>query len=335
MIEISVIIVTRNEENYILECINSIEDQFTDNTEWELIIIDGLSTDSTVKLVEQYLKEKASYPYQILSNKEKILAAGWNIGIKAAKGKYIIRPDAHAILYPGYIPEGIKTLGAKPEVGAVGGTLKTLSKGFWGDLIKVALSSKVGVGDSSFRVGAKSGYKDTVVYGLYRKEVFDDVGFFNEFLQKHQDTEFHARVLKKNWKFWLNDKMTAGYYCRDSISKLARQMYKIGLHIPDLIKGKYVIGIQARHLIPFFFFSIFIGCFTLGLIFPFFLYLAILQLALYLTVLTGFAILNIFTNEKISIKYLLLVPIIFSMHFFYFLGTFSGFLKKTHTNRTY
>jgi len=332
--QVSVLIVTRNEEIYILECIKSIEGQFLDNTKWELIIVDGISTDNTVKLAVEYLQEYASYPYQVLTNEEKILATGWNIGIKAAKGKYIIRPDAHAILYPGYIQEGIKTLEEKPEVGAVGGTLKTLSKGFRGNLIKIALSSKVGVGDSSFRVGAKSGYKDTVVYGLYRKEVFEDVGFFNEFLQKHQDTEFHARVLQKSWKFWLNGNMKAGYYCRDSVKKLAKQMYKIGLHIPDLIKGKYVIGIQTRHLMPFFFFSTMIGNLILGFAFQVFFYLALIQLILYLVVLTGFAIINIFAQKKFSFKYLLLVPIIFTMHFFYFFGTFTGFLKKTRHNRT-
>lgn len=326
--QVSVLIVTRNEERYILECIKSIESQITDGTEWELIIVDGKSTDNTVKLATDYLEKNASYSNQILTNQEKILASGWNIGIQAAKGEYIIRPDAHAILYPGYIQEGIKNLKDKPEVGAVGGTLKTLSKGFWGDLIKIALSSKIGVGDSSFRVGAKSGYKDTVVYGLYRKKVFIDVGLFNEFLPKHQDTEFHSRVLKKDWKFWLNDQMTAGYYCRDSMVKLARQMYKIGLHIPDLIKGQYVIGIQPRHLIPFFFFSVLIGSFILGAAFNIFTYLALIQLSLYLLVLIGFSIWNIFTNKKISIKYLLLIPIIFTMHFFYFLGTFTGFLKK-------
>ena len=331
--QVSVLIVTRNEEKYIIECIKSIKGQFSEDIKWELIIVDGKSTDDTVKLASAYLEENAVYPYQILSNREKILATGWNIGIEAAKGEYIIRPDAHSILYPGYIQEGIKTLQKKPEVGAVGGTLKTLSKGFWGDLIKIALSSKIGVGDSSFRVGAKSGYKDTVVYGLYRKEIFENVGFFNEFLQKHQDTEFHARVLKKGWKFWLNNDMTAGYYCRDSMVKLARQMYKIGLHIPDLIKGKYVIGIQLRHLIPFFFFSALIASFILGFAFEFFLYLALVQLTIYLAILTGFSILNIFTNKKLSIKYLLLIPIIFTMHFFYFLGTFTGFLKKTRNNR--
>ncbi len=219
--QVSVLIVTRNEEKHIIECIKSIESQFSDGTGWELIIVDGKSTDNTVKLASEYLEKNAFYPYRILSNKEKILATGWNIGIKAAKGKYIIRPDAHAILYPGYIREGIKTLLDKPEAGAVGGTLETLSKGFWGGLIKIALSGKIGVGNSSFRTGAESGYKDTVVYGLYRKEVFDNVGMFNEFLEKHQDTEFHARVIQKGWKLWLNDKMAAGYYCRDSLKGLA------------------------------------------------------------------------------------------------------------------
>ena len=328
MVDISVILVARNEERYIVECIRSVEEQFIDKNNWELIVVDGKSEDRTVSLCKEYLTNNADYPFQILNNPGKILATGWNIGIQAATGKYIIRPDAHAILYPDYVKLGVKTLEGKKEVGVVGGTLKTLSRGFWGDLIKVALSSEIGVGNSSFRIGAKSGYKDTAVYGLYRKEVFDDAGLFNENLIRHQDTELHARVQKKNWKFWLNENMIAGYYCRDSLSGLAKQMYNIGLHLPALIKGNMVIGIRARHLMPFFFFAVFFSGIVLGTVFKILFYLALAQIIIYFTILLFLSSIKVVNGKRVSLKYLLLVPIIFTMHFSYFLGTLKGFLNK-------
>lgn len=328
MLEISVIIVTRNEERYILDCIQSIEEQFTSDQSWELIIVDGDSDDKTVEISKNYLENSANYPFQIIDNPKRILASGWNIGIKAAKGKYIIRPDAHAILYPGYITNGIGTLREKPEVGVVGGTLKTLSKNFWGSVIKEALSSKIGVGNSSFRVGAKSGYKDTAVYGLYRREVFDDAGLFDENLTRHQDTEFHARVNHKGWKFWLNDKMEAGYYCRDRLSSLAKQMFNIGRYIPDLILGKKKHGVQIRHLIPFIFFSVFFAGLTIGLFMPFIHWLAILQMTLYLSALILFSFVKVFSGGKLKMRNLLIAPVVFTMHFCYFAGTLIGFLTR-------
>jgi glycosyltransferase involved in cell wall biosynthesis len=102
--------------------------------------------------------------FKVLNNPNKTLASGWNIGIKNASGLYIIRPDAHAALHSGYILKGIKILNEMNDVVAVGGTLETKADGFWGTIIKEALSSKIGVGNSSFRTGSKSGYTDTVVY---------------------------------------------------------------------------------------------------------------------------------------------------------------------------
>lgn len=42
------------------------------------------------------------------------------------------------------------------------------------------LSSKFGVGGSSFRAEQESGFVDTVLFGAFRCEVFDKVGLFNE-----------------------------------------------------------------------------------------------------------------------------------------------------------
>ena len=203
---ISILIVLRNAKDNIVNCIQSIESQFQEgNQEWELIIVDGMSDDGSKDVATQYLKNKP-YSWLVVDNPKKILASGWNIGIKAAKGKYVLRPDVHATLHQGYIQNGLTLLAEQPNVTAVGGALQTKASGFWGEIIAQALSSKIGVGGSPFRTNAADGFVDTVAYGIYRKSIFDTVGYFNETLKRHQDNDMHDRIKKAGGIFYLSGK---------------------------------------------------------------------------------------------------------------------------------
>lgn len=284
--------------------------------------MDGDSTDQSTKLAADYLATK-NYPHQIIHNPKKTLATGWNLGIKAAKGKYVVRPDAHAKLYEGYIEEGIKILKSKTDVTAVGGVLETLAKGYWGQIIKVALSSRVGVGNSSFRTAGKSDYSDTAVYALYRKEIFDQVGYFNEKLVRHQDNDMHQRIKKAGGKFYMNVKMKADYYARNSLKKLLRQMYLIGYYLPDVMKDG---AVGLRHLAPFvFYFMLFLfGLLSFNI--PMVKYIIGLQMGLYILIIGLDSSLKVIQQKKPSL--LLNIIIIPLMHFFYALGTFFGLIRK-------
>lgn len=282
MIDVSVLVVFRDEEDYIIECIRSIEEQFEHNElNWELILVDGDSRDSSTERTQDYLEHK-DYPYQILHNPKKTLATGWNLGIQAAKGNFVVRPDAHAKLHRGYIEKGIATLKAKEEVTAVGGVLETKAKTYWGNIIKVALSSRVGVGNSGFRTATQSAFSDTAVYAVYRKEIFEKVGSFNEDLVRHQDNDMHQRIKKAGGKFYMNVEMKADYFARDSVKKLLRQMYLIGYYLPDVM-GDGAVGM--RHMAPFAFYLVFVGGLLLSFTHPLFIYLAAAQMGLYLLVI--------------------------------------------------
>ena len=324
--EISVIIVARNEQYFIRDCMLSIRKQFSDSFPWELILVDGMSEDRTKEIAVKYAEEAGIENFRIIENTGITLATGWNKGIKAARGNYVIRPDAHAILYPSYISKAYETIKKMPKVAVVGGTLETLAKGYWGEVIRDALSSKAGVGNSSFRTHAESGYKDTAVYGLYRKEVFEKVGYFNEDLVRHQDNEFHSRILAKGYKIYMNREMKAGYYCRDNVPALLNQMYRIGYYLPDLSGRKSMGGLRLRHLAPAaFFISLIIG-FLLANFLNIFLYLSLAASAIYLV----FIVLNAFYIglKNLNWKSLWLVFLIPAIHFTYFLGTLTGFIKK-------
>mgnify|MGYP001571963277 CR=1 FL=1 len=315
---VSVIVVARNEEKYIIDCIKTIEEQFEKDDQWELIIVDGLSDDRTKELASEYLKN-VSYNYRILENKNRTLASGWNIGIKNAKGKYIIRPDAHGGLQQNYIKYGLDVLQNKKDVTAVGGILETKAKGVLGGVIKEALSSRVGVGNSSFRTAVTSGYYDTVVFALYRKEIFDQVGYFNEKLVRHQDNEMHRRIKNAGGKFYLDVRMKADYYCRDTVPKLLKQMFDIGKYLPDvMIRG----GLSLRHFAPFVFYTIIIATIFLGVFANEFIFCGIGLFLVYfiIIIINSFSIINPFLLLNI-----LIIPL---MHFCYALGTFVGLMKK-------
>lgn len=322
--EVSVLVVFRNEEKHLLSCIRSVIKQFEEGDSWELILVDGMSDDNSRKIIDDELRELA-VNWKIIDNPGKTLARGWNLGIKSAKGKYVIRPDGHAALRPGYIKKAIEILKCHPNAAAAGGMLLTKADGKAGNIIRQALTSKTGVGNSSFRTGAPAGPSDTVVYGLYRKGVFDQVGYFNETLIRHQDTEMHYRIRQQGFELRYSPEIVAEYYCRDSFKALFRQMYLIGRHLPDLVKVGLPGALQLRHLAPLGFYLGICFLFIAGICFAPAIWAGTLLLGIYLTLIFLEAGVNAIKQKNPTLLLVaLLIPV---MHICYAFGTLRGLLS--------
>ena len=99
---ISVVIPVYNEEKYIENCIDSLllQDYPQECMEW--FFVDGMSFDRTRELIGSYI-EKYPKLIKLLNNPNKTVPYAMNIGIKEARGKYIIRLDAHADYNKDYI----------------------------------------------------------------------------------------------------------------------------------------------------------------------------------------------------------------------------------------
>jgi glycosyltransferase involved in cell wall biosynthesis len=326
-IDVSVIIVTRNEERYIESCIQSVCNQFRPGDKWELIVVDGCSTDLTVKKAIDYLELK-NVNFKILKNEKKMLSTGWNIGLKNANGTYVVRPDAHSRLHDCYIKTGICILNKRTDVDVVGGRLATVAKGFWGSIIKDALSSKTGVGNSSFRTGKKDGITDTAVYGIYRKQVFEKVGVFNESLIRHQDNEMHKRIKDSGGKFYFCTDMKADYYCRDNILKLLKQMFLIGFYLPDAGLKSF----NARHFAPMIFVISIFFCSLLA-IFLNTNSLLLFFIMLYEVIILLELLIRCFNKKKLTPLFnLFIIPM---MHLAYGAGTIFGLCKYIIIKKEY
>lgn len=255
---VTAMIVACNEEHYIEAAVTSFLNQRYPKESFELLVIDSNSEDRTVQVAKQavwkYEKEHGKIQIRYLDNPKGLLATGWNIGIKAAKGEYVVRIDAHAQADPELISKCIQILNERSDVVCAGGRIVTESLTEKGKLIADVLSSPFGVGNARFRYAETSGYVDTVAYGVYRKSIFEKVGYFNEDFIRNQDNDMHGRIKKCGGKFYLETSVTSTYHARENVKGMMKQAFGNGKWgIIGWKKSESKKGISLRHMIPLFF----------------------------------------------------------------------------------
>lgn len=317
---ISVIIPIYNEERYIINCIESLLLQSYPKQNMEWLFVDGNSMDKTKLILNEY-KEKYKNLIKIYDNPNRTVPYAMNIGIKNAKGKYIIRLDAHAEYEKNYIEKCVYYLN-KTNADNVGGIAITKSKGFVGESIALMLSSKFGVGNSSFRTNGNSGYVDTVPFGAFKREVFKKWGMYDERLTRNQDNEMNFRIRKNGGKIYLSNDIIFSYYCRDSIKGISDMAIKNGMW--NIITMKLCPGSMGiRHFIPFLFLISLIILPLLSMFYFNIIFLFIFELLMYM-------LLDIYFSIKISknIKYFFMIFILFPIfHLTYGFGSLKGIIK--------
>lgn len=275
---ISVIVPVYNEEKYIHACIDSMIGQDYPKESMEWFFVDGMSQDRTVEMLGEYQK---SYPelIRVLPNPDKTVPYAMNIAIRQAKGTYIIRLDAHAEYAQDYFSKCVEVL-ERTGADNVGGVMETKARTKVGATIAKMLSSKFGVGDSQFRTNGSDGYVDTVPFGAFRREVFENWGLYDERLTRNQDSELNYRILHNGGKIYLSNEIKLAYYCRDSIGGIAKM---------GMINGKWNIitnklcpgSMRLRHFVPFFFVLSLIGMPLVSLLLPVLWWLFALEMLAY------------------------------------------------------
>lgn len=321
--KVSVIIPILNEEKYIEALIESILYQDYDLNKIEIIFVDGKSKDNTVKIIEENLKNK-KVDYKILYNEEKITPKSVNIGIKNAKNDIIIRLDAHSEYPNNYISKCIYYLN-NTDADNVGCLFFTKGEdNVIGKAIDSVLTSSFGVGNSKFRLNSKSGYVDTVPYGVFRKELFNKIGYFNEELLRSEDNEINYRIRKNGGKVYLFNDIGIIYHPRDSIQKLLKMAYQNGKYVT--YTGYIIPGsMGVRHFVPFtFVISLIIGIIVSVARFKILTHLFLCELLLYLILDLIFSFKNIKNGILSSLLCIILYPL---FHISYGIGSFAGIGK--------
>lgn len=220
----------------------------------EVIIVDNASTDGSVEEIENFLlkNENSHCKFKIVLNKTNLgYARGNNIGIKQAKGQYIMILNSDTIIKKGSIEKLVNFLDKNPEIGIVGprlinpdGSPQANCGRFLNLPVVFMMLFKEHFGGSEYvRSSPKSSQPVDWLMGaafLARKEVFEKIGGFDENIFMYmEEVEWFYRAAKAGFK---------AYFLADSeIIHLGRGSSKSGKKDPILNIYKGVIYFFKKH----------------------------------------------------------------------------------------
>ena len=317
---VSIVIACRNEEKHIADCVSGFLSGTVPNI--EVIVVDSMSEDRSLEVLQAIAAKDARL--RILSNPDKITPKAFNIGVRAARSPYWAIFGAHTIPAKNWVERNLAALEANSSAAAVGGVLETVSDTFVGRAIAAVMSSVFGVGNVRFRVGGAPGYTDTVVFGVYRREVTDRYGLFDEVFATNQDDEYNLRLTAHGEKLYFDPSIQARYYARSTWRKALDQYWRYGRYKVDVFRKNGRIG-GIRQLAPAAWVAFLIASVLVGMFVSAVILLAAAVIASYLLL----GIIFMFRKARqCGLSAILFVPVAASIHLAYGLGTWRGAFSR-------
>ncbi|MCL5090383.1 MAG: glycosyltransferase family 2 protein [Patescibacteria group bacterium] len=234
--DISIIILNFNTKDLLKQCLESVikstvysRQKTVDKI--EIIVVDNASEDGSIEMIEKEFLEKEKkvqddkkdkIRIKLIKNKENLgFAAGNNVGLKEAKGRYILFLNSDTIVFPQTLEKMVKYLDENPEVGLatcrvefLDGTLDPAShRGFptpWRSftyflgLEKLFPHSRLFSGYHLGHLNQNETHEidtPTGAFYLVRKEILDKIGSFDErYFMYAEDIDLSLRIKKTGWK---------------------------------------------------------------------------------------------------------------------------------------
>jgi len=194
---VSVVVVTKNEEKNICKCLESLLAQDYPKDKYEVIIVDGVSTDRTQEICKQY-------PVRLIAAEKSGISYQRNRGIEAAKGKYVAFTDADCIVEKAWLRKLVAQIEKCDEdIVAVGGPNLVLNNDPpLSRIIGYAQETFLGSGGSpqSYRI-TKPTYVNSIpnCNVLYKRDIIIKENY-DEVLSVGDDCELNFRLQQKGYK---------------------------------------------------------------------------------------------------------------------------------------
>ncbi len=231
--DVSIIILTHNTKELTLSCLDSLFRTEWGNVTKEVIIVDNASSDKTLESIQ------SRYPgvTRIRNPKNLGFAAGNNVGIKKAAGRYVLLLNSDTEVKNNSIPSMISFMDAHQTCGVAtcavflgNGTLDpACHRGFptpWASF--------------TYMVGLEKLFPKTTLFGQYhlgykrmntpheidcpsgafflvKKDVIRTVGLLDEdFFMYGEDIDWAYRIKQQGWEIWFNPEVAIFHYKKQS-----------------------------------------------------------------------------------------------------------------------
>ncbi|AFL82798.1 glycosyl transferase [Belliella baltica DSM 15883] len=111
---VSIICTVYNQENYVLEALNSVKSQ--DYKNFELIILENGSKDNSAKLIEKWVFENDILPIKVIYEDITLpYCQIFNKGLAISQGKYIMDLSGDDLILPGHLIKSVARLIDSPN----------------------------------------------------------------------------------------------------------------------------------------------------------------------------------------------------------------------------
>ncbi|MGC9291340.1 MAG: glycosyltransferase family 2 protein [Acidobacteriaceae bacterium] len=228
---ISIIIPVRNEEKSISTILQQLSEQTYPYYLFEVLVVDGMSTDSTRDIVSSFIVN-SHINIRLIDNPAIRSGPGRNRGIMAAKGQYIIFIDGHTFLPSKSLladtVELFNTTGAaclcRPQ------PLIAENKSHIQKEIAAVRATKLGHGPGSYIYNMDyKGYINPESSGAsYAAWVFNKLGNYDESFDACEDVELNIRVAKAGIQAYTDPRIAVYYEARNSLGLLSKQLIRYG-----------------------------------------------------------------------------------------------------------
>ena len=322
MMRISFIIVAYNAAGSLGALLEDLLAQTIPHEQLEALLVDSASTDATRALMLDFART-APFEVKVLDNPKRWLASGINVALGAATGDAIIRLDAHARIPKDFLRNNLRALDRGEDI--VGGcVLGSAPNGAWESVLRTVDTSRFCGGAAPFRNGGEARYVDTLAYALYRREVYDKVGLYDERLRRTEDNDMHYRMRRAGYRFYFSPDIVSCHAARATMRGQLRQKWGNGYWIGRTMRIQPRC-FAPRHLIP----ALFVLALLAGmLLLPLNAWPLLLLLFAYLACDLVFTVRGACSQESGRLLALVTLPFLFpAVHVVYGVGTLAGLLS--------
>jgi len=248
---ISVIVAVKNEEEHIEKCLLSLIRQNYPKDSYRIVVVDGISTDQTTNVVNEYRSRYGNF-IRLYHNPKEWQAAGRNLAIEREEESDLIAYiDGHCIAEKNWLRNLSEVLlQSNVDMAGVGSIIKSPpDESGLGRAIDRIFSTKLGAAGTSYIPKKELTVVHTVPFVLYRKKALFEVGLYDEEMRYGEDYSLNFKLRRAGYQLLVNPDAKVYYYKRKSVADFWSQMYNYGV-TKAILGRRYPNSLRSIHYLP-------------------------------------------------------------------------------------
>lgn len=209
---ISIVIPAYNAEKTLGTCLDSLEKQSIAREEYEIIVVDDGSDDSTSRTA-------SAYNALVIRQAHRGPGAARNNGARVARGDILLFTDADCVPTPDWVERMLECF-AEPDVVGVKGTYRTRQRGLVARFIQQEFEDKYSRTRCCHSIDFVDAYS-----AAYRREVFRHAGGFDEGFRLAEDVEFSYRLAALGYRMVFQPEAVVYHNHAESIGVYVRKKF--------------------------------------------------------------------------------------------------------------